>query len=211
MSKSIYFPESSKIDFYYLLSYYSVNKIRDSYNLMKESEYRAFATFSDQIEHFEELGDICSLIALMNYPPQKFTKHYFKQELNKTLAKKVDEIEFPWRETYLEWDVKIWREHVLNCIEHGVKLRPMLDIAIDSEEYIEKCISFFKKIGIYSIMTSSGLVENITTIKIWKNYEFMFPNIFEIKIGGVTEIVDAAKFIKLNVDLIATTNIFNTK
>jgi deoxyribose-phosphate aldolase len=211
MAKQIYFPESKKVDFYYLLDDISVNKIRDSYNLMNESEYRAFATFSDQIEHFEELGDICQLIAIINYPPKRFTKHYFKQEINKALEKRIDEIEFPWRENYMEWDKEIWRGHVLKCIEKGVRLRPMLEIGVDSEEYIEKCIEFFKEIGLYTLVTSTGLTEKVTTIKTWKEYEFLFPNIFEIKIGGVKDIVEAAKYIKSNADLIATTQILNAK
>lgn len=193
-----------KIDFYYLKKNIDEVLVKEMYDMIVENEYRAFATFVENIEHFEELP--CTLIALVNYPAERYNKRTISSKLEEAKKFKfVDEIEFPWSLKYLEFGVNFWREIILDFSNNGFKLRPMVEFGLYSNEEVKKVIDFFKKINIMTIMTSSGMYPEITTIERWEEIKDMIPNKWEVKIGGVLTIGDINKFIKSDVDLAATT------
>lgn len=193
-----------KVDFYYLEYNLDKYKIQEIYNIIKNNEYRSFATFATNIHHFEELD--CVLIALINYPSNRCDKRTIKRKLEEIKKYKfVDEIEFPWDLKYINFGVEFWREIILNLVNSGYKIRPMLELGIWSVENIKKVIEFFKKINIMSIMTSSGLYPEITSFEKWDEVKELIPNKCEVKVGGVLTLNDINKFLKSNVDLAGTT------
>lgn len=196
---------SKYLDYYYLNEEISLTSVREIYELIEDNAYRGFATFAHNIEHFEEIDAI--KIALMNYPPERHTKRNFKIKFNdlKKNYKCIDEIEFPWNKRYSTWGEKFWRDIVLESIEFGFKLRPMLEIGIMSEAEIEYAIDFLKSVGIRSIVTSTGLIQEITTINKWNDIKHIFPRLFETKVVGIVTLDQVNEFLKSNIDLAATT------
>lgn len=193
-----------KIDYYYLKKSVDETLIKEMYDMIEENEYRAFATFSENIEYFEELP--CTLIALVNYPAERYTKRTILKKLEEIKQYPyVDEIEFPWSMKYNEFGVEFWREIVLDFSNKGYRLRPMVEFGIYTNDDVKAVIEFFKKINIMTIMTSSGLYPEITTFERWEEIKEMIPNKWEVKIGGILTIGDINKFIKSDVDLAATT------
>ena len=193
-----------KIDYYYLKNEIDEMKVKEMYDMISDNEYRAFATFAENIKYFEELP--CVLIAIVNYPPERFNKRTILQKINE--IKKfdfVDEIEFPWSMKYIDFGVEFWRDIILDLCSNGFRIRPMLEFGIYNEGDIKKVIDFFKQINILNIMTSSGLYPEITTFNKWEEIKDMIPNKWEVKIGGILTIGDINKFIKSDIDLAATT------
>ncbi len=199
-----------KIDFYYLKSKIDEMLIKEMYDMIEENEYRAFATFAENIEHFEELP--CTLIALVNYPAERFNKRTILKKLEeiKQLTY-VDEIEFPWSMKYMTFGVEFWRDIILDFSSNGFRLRPMVEFGIYTNDDVKKVIEFFKEINIMTIMTSSGLYPEITTFERWEEIKNLIPNKWDVKIGGVLTIGDINKFIKSDVDLAATTISFKSE
>jgi deoxyribose-phosphate aldolase len=193
----------NKIDYYYLDDSVDLSIVREKYNLIEDNAYRAFATFGYNIKHFLELP--CEKIALVNYPPKSHTKRNLIKEIDSVKELDIDEIEFPWSDKYLLWDIENWRKIVLDCSNKGIKLRAMLEIGIQSDESIVKSINFLREIGIYSIMTSSGLISDITTIERWNSIKSYIPRLFEVKVVGILTLSDINNFIKSGADLSATT------
>lgn len=191
-----------KIDYYYLDYDLSLSKISEMRDLMETGIYRAIATFSNNIGAFETFD--VKKIALVNYPPVRYTKHNLKNEI-KSIIDIVDEIEFPWNFKYHSWKKEDWDEIVLLCSDKGVKLRPMLEIGVQDNKIITEIINYLKTIGIYSIMTSTGLISDITTIEKWETIKDKIPRIFEVKIGGIISISDLNQFLESDIDLAATT------
>jgi deoxyribose-phosphate aldolase len=193
-----------KIDFYYLKSNVDEMLVKEMYDMIENNEYRAFATFAENIKYFEELP--CTLIALVNYPAERFTKRTIINKLAEVgKYEYVEEIEFPWSMKYMEFGVEFWREIVLEYSNKGIILRPMVEFGIYNNEDVHKVIEFFKKINIMTIMTSSGMYPEITTIERWEEIKEIIPNKWIVKIGGILTIGDINKFIKSDVDLAATT------
>jgi deoxyribose-phosphate aldolase len=193
-----------KIDYYYLKKAVDETLVKEMYDMIEENEYRAFATFAENIEYFEELP--CTLIALVNYPAERYTKRTILKKLEEIKQYPyVDEIEFPWSMKYNEFGVEFWREVVLDFSNQGYRLRPMVEFGIYSNEDVKSVIEFFKKINIMTIMTSSGMYPEITTFERWEEIKEIIPNKWEVKIGGILTIGDINKFIKSDVDLAATT------
>jgi hypothetical protein len=198
-----------KVDYYYLKSSVDKSVVKEMYDMIDENEYRAFATFSDNIKYFEELN--CCLIALVNYPPERFTKRGIKNKLEE--VKKypfVDEIEFPWSLKYNSYGVDFWRDIVLDFSSNGYRLRPQVEFGIYNDEEVKMVIEFFKKINILNIMTSSGLYSEMTTFDRWEEIKDYIPNKWEVKIGGIMSIYDINKFLKSDIDLAATTISFKS-
>ena len=193
------------LDYYYLKDDISLTSVREMYELIEDNSYRGFATFADKIEHFEDLD--CIKIALMNYPPVRFTKRTFKEQFQalKDISNIVDEVEFPWDKKYLKWGKEHWRNIVLESISSGLVLRPMLELGLNSIEDVKADIEFLNSVGIRSIMTSSGLYPEITTIEKWEEIKGFLPRIFEVKVGGILTLKDVNKFLDSDVDLAATT------
>ena len=193
-----------KIDFYYLKDKVDEVLVKEMYDMIEDNEYRAFATFAHNIEHFEELP--CTLIALVNYPAERFNKRTILSKLEDIKQYEfVDEIEFPWSLKYNDFGVEFWRDIVLDFSNKGFRLRPMVEFGIYKNEDVKKVIEFFKQINIMTIMTSSGLYPEITTFERWEELKELIPNKWEVKIGGVLTIGDINKFIKSDIDLAATT------
>lgn len=190
----------NKIDFY-ILDEYTKSDINKYHKLLSSGIYRAVAVMADNIEHFKDFP--CIKIALVNYPDLKLTKQHLRYEILKLVD--VDEIEFPWSNTYLKWTLKDWRKILDHCNENGIKLRCMLEMGIQDISDIAKAIVYLKEIGIYSIMSSTGLIPEITTIDIWDNIKNEIPEIFEIKICGVLTEGDIKQFLESDADLVATT------
>ena len=199
-----------KVDFYYLKNEVNEITVKEMYDMIEENEYRAFATFVDNINYFEELP--CTLIALVNYPPERFNKRALIKSFEKVIKLNyVDEVEVPWSLKYIDYGVEFWRDIVLNFANNGFRLRPMVEFGIYSNDDVKKVIEFFKTINILTIMTSSGLYPDITTFERWEELKDMIPNKWEVKIGGVLTIGDINKFIKSDVDLASTTISFKAK
>lgn len=199
-----------KVDFYYLKYNMDENLIKEMYDMIEDNEYRAFATFSDNIKYFEELP--CTLIALVNYPAERFNKRTLIKKLEDIKQYSfVDEIEFPWSLKYNEFGIDFWREMLLDFSNKGIRIRPMVEFGIYSDEDVKDVIEFFKQINIMTIMTSSGLYPEITTFERWEELKDLIPNKWEVKIGGVLTIGDINKFIKSDVDLAATTISFKSQ
>ncbi len=193
-----------KIDFYYLKSNVDEILVKEMYDMIEDNEYRAFATFAENIEYFEELP--CTLIALVNYPAERFNKRTIVNKLAEVgKYDYVEEIEFPWSLKYLGFGVEFWRNIVLEYSNKGIILRPMVEFGIYSDEDVQRVIEFFKKINIMTIMTSSGMYPEITTIERWEEIKEIIPNKWIVKIGGILTIGDINKFIKSDIDLAATT------
>lgn len=193
----------NKIDYYYLDYDVDISIVRDKLNMMEDNAYRAFATFGENIEHFTELD--CEKIAIINYPPTRFSKRDLRSKINAVIDKDIDEIEFPWNKKYMEWDNEYWREIVLECSNKGIKLRPMLEMGIQDIDDIKEIINFLKTIGIYSVMSSTGLIPEITTITKWNDIKNIIPRMFEIKIAGILNLNDINRFVKSGATLAATT------
>jgi hypothetical protein len=193
-----------KIDYYYLKNKLDKMLVKEMYDMIEDNEYRAFATFSDNIEYFEEIP--CNLIALVNYPPLRFNKRTIKDAIESIKKYEyVDEIEFPWDLSYNNFGVDFWRDIILDVSNNGFILRPMVEFGIWSDTQIKQTIEFFKKINIMNIMTSTGLNSNITTIDKWNDIKKLIPNKWVVKVGGILNINDINNFIKSDVDLAATT------
>ena len=193
-----------KIDYYHLKDVVDEMTVKEMYDMVSDNEYRAFATFADNIKYFEELP--CVLIAIINYPPERFDKRTILQKIKEIKKLKyVDEIEFPWSMKYLHFGVEFWRDIILDLCSSGFVLRPMLEFGLYTDKDIKKVIEFFKEINILNIMTSSGLYPEITTFNRWEEIKNSIPNKWEVKIGGVLTIGDINKFIKSDIDLAATT------
>jgi deoxyribose-phosphate aldolase len=193
----------NKIDYYHLDYSVDLSIVREKYNLIEDNAYRAFATFAENIKHFLELP--CEKIAIINYPPERHTKRNLVKKINEVKGLEIDEIEFPWSDKYLKWDKEDWRKIVLDCSNNGIKLRAMLEMGIQSEESIKESIEFLRDIGIYSIMTSTGLIPEITTMDKWNNVKNHIPRLFESKVVGILTLSDINDFIKSGADLSATT------
>jgi deoxyribose-phosphate aldolase len=193
----------SRIDFY-ALDELSPTKVREIYKLVNTNSYRAIATFADQIHEFEEFT--CAKIALMNYPTERSTQHRFTSDIDDILKQGIaDEIEFPWKSQYLDWKVEKWRDVMLRCVSKGVILRPMLEIGSDTHDHITDSIGMLKKIGITNIMTSTGLVPQITTLENFDVVRDLFPPIFNIKVSGkISDIATVDNFIQKGASLVAT-------
>lgn len=191
----------NKVDFYYLDDDLNKSLLNEMHLMVSENVYRAIATFSEQISYFSDFP--CLKIALVNYPPIRFTKHALRTEILKLTT--VDEIEFPWNKAYMKWDKKDWGRIISHCNEYGIRLRPMLEIGVLSEQEITTTINYLKNIGIYSIMTSTGLIPDITTIVKWNNIKNNIPRIFETKVGGIVSLNDIKEFLESDIDLAATT------
>lgn len=195
----------NKVDYYHLDYDLSKNIINNLRHKIKENIYRAIATFSCNIHHFEDFS--CQKIALINYPPERYTKQNLRSEILK--LKDVDEIEFPWNKVYLKWGRKDWDKILAHCNEYGIKLRPMLEMGIQDEQYITDTVNYLKNIGIYSIMTSTGLIPEITTIEKWNSIKNKIPRIFETKVGGIISHNDISEFLNSDISLAATTILFS--
>ena len=193
----------NKIDYYYLDDSVDLSIVREKYNLIEDNAYRAFATFGSNIKHFLELP--CEKIAIINYPPERHTKRNLIKKIDEVKNLSIDEIEFPWSNKYIQWSKEDWREIVLECANKGIKLRAMLEIAIQSEDDVKESIDFLREIGIYSIMTSTGLIPEITTMEKWNSIKNHIPRLFESKVVGILTISDINDFIKSGADLSATT------
>jgi deoxyribose-phosphate aldolase len=193
----------SKIDFY-ALDELTPTKIREIYKLININSYRAVATFANQIHEFEEFT--CAKIALMNYPTERSTQHRFTSDIDDILKQGIaDEIEFPFKVQYLDWKIEKWRDIMLRCVAKGVILRPMLEIGVDTNEHISESIEMLKKIGITNIMTSTGLVPQVTTLEKYDEIRDLFPPIFNVKASGkINDIATVDNFIQKGASLVAT-------
>ena len=193
------------LDYYHFENDTSLTSVREMYNLIEDNAYRSFATFIENIEHFEELD--CMKIGLVNYPAERHTKRTFTIKFNEAcdLAEYIDEIEFPWESRYIGFGEEYWRDIVMKSITNGFKIRPMLEFGTATPIEIEKDVDFLNKVGIRSIMTSTGLVPEITTLEKWEDVKDLIPRIFEVKVGGVITLDDVKKFMDSDVDLAATT------
>jgi hypothetical protein len=191
------------VDYYFLKDGIDEVLVKDMYNNIIDNEYRAFATFSDNIEYFEEMP--CLLIAIVNYPPLRNNKRTIKDALYD--IKKfnyVDEIEFPWDLNFKNFGVEFWREIVLNLSNDGFILRPMLEIGLWDNEQIKNCIEFLKQINIMNVMTSTGLCSELTTVEKWNSIKNLIPNKWVVKASGILSLNDIDKFLKNDIDLVAT-------
>lgn len=193
----------SKLDYYYLEYEVDLSIIREIYNLVEKNNYRGFATFGSNIKYFLELP--CAKIALLNYPPERYTKQNLVKQINEVKSLGIDEIEFVWNPKYKEWDKQDWRDIILDCSINGIRLRPMLEMAVQSEEDIIETINFLREIGIYSIMSSTGLIPEIVDIYKWNELKYNIPKMFETKIVGTITNRDLDKLNQSDVDLSATT------
>jgi hypothetical protein len=194
----------NKIDFYFLKNNIDKTIVKEIYDMIDDNKYRGFATFAHNIKHFEDLN--CTLIALVNYPAERFNKRTIINKLEEIKQYSyVDEIEFPWSLKYNSFGVNFWRDIIVDFASKGYRLRPMVEFGLYSDNDVKNVIEFFKKINILSIMTSSGLYSDMTTFDRWIKIKDMIPNKCEIKIGGVMSLGDINKFIKSDVDLVATT------
>lgn len=192
-----------KIDYYYLDDNIDLSIIREKKELIEDNTYRGFATFLSNIEHFKHLD--CIKIALINYPPLRYTKRNLVAEIEKAGAIGVDEIEFPWNNKYFFISKEDWKDIIFMSQQHGMKLRPMLEFGVWDKEYIIRCIDFFKEIGIMSIMCSTGLVQDMMTYEKWSEMKEYMPRFFETKVAGLLTVSDINKFLKDEIDLCATT------
>jgi deoxyribose-phosphate aldolase len=194
----------SKIDFY-TFEELSSARLRELHKLVEVNSYRAIATFAHQLESLEDFS--ATKIALMNYPIERSTQHRFTSDINDILKQGIaDEIEFPWREQYLDWKTERWREVMVLCASKGVTIRPMLEIGEDTREYISLSIDMLKRIGITNIMTSTGLIPTITTMEKFDEMKDLFPPIFNVKVcGSIKDIATVDAFIQNGANLVATT------
>lgn len=193
------------LDYYYFEYDISLSSVREIYNLIEDNAYRAFATFIENIEEFRELD--CLKIGLMNYPPERHTKRNFTDKFNDVckLSSFVDEIEFPWISRYKNFGYDYWRNIVIKSVENGFKLRPMMEFGVMKHNDIQDDIKFLNSIGIRSIMTSTGLISEITTIEKWEDVKELIPRIFEVKVGGIVTLTDVKRFMDSDIDIAATT------
>jgi deoxyribose-phosphate aldolase len=106
---------------------------------------------------------------------------------------------------YMEFGVEFWREIVLEYANKGIILRPMVEFGIYNDDDVNKVIDFFKQINILTIMTSSGMYPEITTIQRWEDIKDLIPNKWIVKVGGILTISDINRFMQSDVDLAATT------
>ncbi len=193
----------NKIDFYYLDYDVDLSLVERFEDMFEDNVYRAFATFAENIEHFKSIKSY--KIAIINYPPERYNKRTLVNKINEVKDKGVDEIEFPWNRKYMKWTKDEWRDIIIDCSSHGIILRPMLDIAVQSKEDVLEIFNFFKLIGINSVVTSSGLIPEITTFSKWDDIKDIVPAMFEVKVGGILTINDINEYIKSDADLVATT------
>lgn len=193
-----------KLDFYYLKNDLTEIKVKEIYDMIENSKWRSIVTFPNNIQYFQDIN--ATKIVLLNYPPIRFTKRNFKNEIEQILdLNYIDEVEFPWDLKYLNWSIEEWREIILSLYNKGIKVRPMLEFGIWDIENIKKVIEFFKKINIMSIMTSSGLYQEMTSLEKWNELKQLIPNKWSVKVGGVMTLKDIKDFLKNDIDLIATT------
>lgn len=189
----------AKLDYYYILDDLSTTRLRDVYKVVKLNNFRAIATFSENIEHFEEIP--CKKIALVNYPKLFSLSRVFREIENV----KADEIEFPWDKKYVS-EKEQWRSIVLKALSQGKIIRPMLEFGVDSADYIKQTIEFFKEVGIKDIATSSGLIDKTTTLDKFSEFKMLIPNIFRVKVIAEIKDLDKAKtFFKEGANLAGTT------
>jgi deoxyribose-phosphate aldolase len=188
----------------YALEELNPTKIRDLYKTVETNNYRAIATFADQIDWFDEFS--CVKIALMNYPITRNTHHRFVSQIEEVLKQGIaDEIEFPWLTQHLSWKQDKWRNIIMRCMAKGVILRPMLEIGTDTDMHIEDSMTYFKQIGITNIMTSTGLVSQYTTPERFDEIKALIPPVFNVKISGrISDIEKMETFIKKGATTIAT-------
>lgn len=187
-----------KLDYYYLLEDMSTTRLRDLFKVVEYNNFRAIATFSSQIESISELP--CKKIALINYPSENISQNKLFLDITKTTA---DEVEFPWKKSYLK--LNGWRDLVLTCLSQGKIIRPMLELGVESREYLTECINFFKEIGIKDICTSTGLIEKYITPGRLEELKSFIPPIFKIKvIANIKDLDTANAFFKAGSNLIAT-------
>lgn len=196
---------SKYLDFYYLENDISLTSLRVLYDLVDDDSYRAIATFAEQIEHFEDFDVV--KIALLNYPPVRHTKRNFRIKFNELKEHQhiIDEVEFPWEKKYIKWGSDYWRNVVVSSIESGFKIRPMLELSKMKENEIKDTIEFLKSVGILSVVTSTGLIQEITTLELWQSVKHLFPRIFETKVVGVVTLSQINEFLESDIDLAATT------
>jgi deoxyribose-phosphate aldolase len=192
-----------RIDFY-ALSELNPTRVRGLYELIEINSYRAITTFANELELFEEFQ--CTKIALLNYPTERSTQHRFTSDIDDIIKQGIaDEIEFPWREQYLEWKIEKWRDIIMRCVSQGIILRPMLEIGLDTRDYLVNTVAMFNRIGITNIVTSTGLIPNITTLENFDEMKDIFPPVFNIKVlGGITDITTVDNFIEKGANLVAT-------
>jgi len=193
-----------KLDFYYLKNDLTEIKVKEIYDMIENSKWRSIVTFPNNIQYFKDIN--ATKVVLLNYPPIRFTKRNFISEIEQIInLNYIDEIEFPWDLKYLNWSIEEWREIILNLSNKGIKVRPMLEFGIWDIENIKNVIEFFKKINIMSIMTSSGLYQEMTNLEKWNEIKQYIPNKWSVKVGGVMTLNDIKEFLKNDIDLIATT------
>lgn len=190
----------AKLDYYYVLDDLSVTRIRNIYKVIQLNNFRAIATFSENIKHLDELP--CKKIALINYPKAGMSASKILREIESV---KADEIEFPWDKKYMQ-NKEEWRNIVLKALSQGKIIRPMLEFGIDTPETIKDAVDFFKEIGIKDVVTSSGLIEESTTMAKFTELKMLFPNIFKIKVNAEIKDVEKAKiFLKEGASIVGTT------
>lgn len=192
------------IDYYTFDEEFNSHDLRTIEEILDRNNYRAITTFYENTSLFKNLDYV--LIGLVNYPPMRFTRRNIERQLNDIKNYPfIDEIEFPWNERYNDFDKNFWREQILSLMEHGIRMRPMLEAGVQTQQQIEMDLEFLNEIGIYQVMTSTGLKPQLTTIDIWKKIKKLFPEIFSVKIGGVNSLSDVKEFMNSDADLIATT------
>jgi deoxyribose-phosphate aldolase len=188
----------------YALEEYNPTKVRDLYKTIEDGNYRAIATFADQLDWFEEFT--CVKIALVNYPTGRSTQHRFTTQIEEVLKQGIaNEIEFPWLTQHLSWKQDKLRNIIMGCMAKGVILRPMLELGTDTDSHIEDSIAYFKEVGITNIMTSTGLVPQYTTPERFDDIKALIPPIFNVKASGmITDTEKMKVFLKKGATSVAT-------
>jgi deoxyribose-phosphate aldolase len=167
-------------DLYLLQDTLTEATLRDVGRQMVEGNYRKVAAFAHAAHLLEKLP--CGVVALVNYPPERFTKHALRRDILAALRPNVDDIEFVWHHNYNRWEDGEWRDLVLTCAERGVLLRPMLEIAKDDDAYVAKSLRKMRAVGMRSVCTSTGLVEQTTTLERYLSVRDMVPNTMSVKV-----------------------------
>lgn len=196
-----------KIDYIFLEDEVNEKIMQGLYDrVCRNPLYRGIVFFEELREYFEDFP--CVKVMLANYPPERHSFRKLSRIIEK--ADGVDEIEFPWNKKYTTNDKKLLAI-LKESIEKGIILRPMLEFGAMEIADISNILMFLEERGIYHVMSSTGLVPEITTPEKWIKVSEIKPPLTQVKIGGIVSVDDINIFTDSGADIAGTTYLLNLK
>jgi deoxyribose-phosphate aldolase len=197
----------SYIDFYFLDEDIFKSDLHNLKEEIDKKEYRSIVTFIEYLDFFENFN--CIKIGLLNYPPIRQNHRTLCKEFENITEYSIDEVEFVFDYSMISYGYEKWRKILYPTINKGIIVRAMIDIVNLNEDKIKKVINFLHHIGIYHVMTSTGLIEEQPSINQLKYTKSIIPKSMKLKCTNISSKKDIVQYYKIGYNYFATTKNLN--